>query len=130
MKTLLTFFILFCSSPIFAERIILYCSDIESGGYAADTKYTELKYYKDKRYKLELDLKTNSIISRDMYLENASCHYQRKIGKYVEHITCSESGYSFTLNLTNFKYTFMNGFGYAISSNDDLVIRYGKCERF
>ena len=130
MKIFLTLFVLLFSSSVFAERIILYCSDIGSGGFEADTKYKELMRYNDKRYKVELNLKTNSITSKDMYMKNPSCHYQKKLGEFEEHISCAESGYFFTLNLTNFKYTFANGFGYVVSERDDLAIRYGKCEEF
>ena len=109
---------------IFLAQVIRYLF------LTSDTKYKELMRYNDERYKVELNLKTNSIISKDMYFTNPSCHYQRKLGEFEEHISCAQSGYFFTLNLTNFKYTFANGFGYVVSDTDDLAIRYGTCEEF
>ena len=131
MKTFLILVVLFFSSSVVAEKIMLYCSDIKVGGFEGESNYSELKNYAESKFKVKLDLGNKTIVSNDLMMEAPECGYFPKVSEeFSDFLYCIHDGISFTLNLEDYRFTRTRGFGFAIGKKDDIGIAYGTCEQF
>ncbi len=131
MKIILIIFVLFFSTSVFSDDIVLYCSDIKVMGFEGDENYEIFKEYKETKFKVRLDLENKTITSNDLKLTEPVCGFLPKVSKdFDEFLYCIQYGYSFTLNLVDYRFTRSRGFGFVVSNKDDIGIAYGTCDKF
>ena len=129
MKTLLTLFVLLFSSSVVAESLILYCADIQVGGFEADTQYDELNNYNSQRFTIEVDMNKKIITSDKLDITNPECQNFPPMGEFDGVINCIDGTYAIVLNVATFDYTRFSGFGFAVGKGDDIGVGYGTCEK-
>ena len=132
MKILLTFFILFFSSLVFAD--VYYCIEEKVVGFdgSDDMKITS---FKPRNFMVDIDFELKKIITDededDFYLGFAS-FISSECLTYEDRIYCiNEIGSSFVFNRNTKKFNFSNLYMHNNNlTTDDIWVSYGKCSRF
>ena len=127
MKILLTFFVLFFSSIIYAD--VYYCVEKESIGFIPSENFRQANYTEEK-YTIEIDFEKQTIDSRDIGMPKgyASC---RKYHFYENVMQCSGvlGGRDFTLNLNTMIFSYTTTY-LTDEMEDGLNLSWGKCQKF
>lgn len=99
-------------------------------GFEGDENYENFKEYKKTNFKVRLDIDNKIIKSNDLKIIEPVCGFLPKVSEdFDEFLYCIQYGYSFTLNLADYKFTRSRGFGFAVSDKDDIGIAYGTCDK-
>ena len=115
------------SSSVFAEQLFLNCVEIDAVGFDGEDNYKKFYTYGQDDFEIEIDTKLYSVIAEGINFESNVCDYAPENSTRGAFLSCSDLGYSFNINLSTFRYTRSRGYGFAISSKDDIAIGYGLC---
>ncbi len=149
MKTFLTILLLFFSSSVIAEKINLFCSDRNIGGFRnADNFNTVVNFNTPPPFKMVYDTNEKTINSSDLdfyskdsnsndpMFDKAECHHI-SIAFWDEAVVCTNPvGETITLNLLDYKYIISDVFSYVLKSSESdqskgqVVLRLGTCQKF
>ena len=149
MKTFLTILLLFFSSSVIAEKINLFCSDRNIGGFRnADNFNTVVNFHTPAPFKMvyysnektinsnDLDFYSKDSNSNDPMFDQAECHHIY-MAFWDEAVVCTNAmGETITLNLLDYRYIISDVFSYVLKSSDrdqtkgQVVLRLGTCQKF
>ena len=127
MKILLTLFVLFFSSSVFAD--VYYCVEEESTGFIPSENFREANY-KINKYTIKIDSEKLTIASDEIGMPEgySTC---RKFYYHENVLECNSplGGRDFTLNLNTLIFTYTNTY-LTDEMNDGLLLSWGKCQKF
>ena len=132
MKILITFFVLFFSSLVFAE--VYYCIEEKVVGFD-NSENMEISSFKPRKFMLDIDFELNKIITDeevdDLYLGFAY-YVPSECLTSKDRIYCiNDLGSSFVFNRNTNNFNFSNLYMHNNNSTtDDIWVSYGKCSRF
>ena len=133
MKTLLTLFVLLFSSSVVALEQIIYCSEIDSTGFIKNSNTYDQVPFNEGRYIVKVDFDKNYLRSDDLLIDTKlPGHFCSKDWKDRFMQCINGLGYSFTINMNDYKFSYSINMGYIYpgGTEDSLSISYGKCTSF
>ena len=126
MKILITLFVLFFSSSIFAD--VYYCVEEESTGFIPSENFREANY-KINKYTIKINSEKLTIASDEIGMPEgySTC---RKYYYHENVLECNGplGGRDFTLNLNTLIFTYTNTY-LTDEMNDGLSLSWGKCQK-
>ena len=132
MKILITFFVLFFSSLVFAD--VYYCIEEKVVGFD-NSENMKISSFKPKKFMVDIDFELNKIITDeevdDLYLGFAY-YVSSECLTSKDRIYCiNDLGSSFVFNRNTNKFNFSNLYMHNNNlTTDDIWVSYGKCSRF
>ena len=128
MKILLTLFVLFFSSSVFADTKVFYCIEEELIGFDSKNNY-EFNYYQQNRFKIKIDFKKPYFSSEDIFMSITECNYP--LGVNLDELYCTTPfGAYFAISNKTYKFARAGITGIGVGIKDTLFLSHGSCEPF
>tara|TARA_B100000965_G_scaffold87630_1_gene71075 strand:+ start:470 stop:865 length:396 start_codon:yes stop_codon:yes gene_type:complete len=131
MKILITFFVLFFSSLVFAD--VYYCIEEKVIGFD-NSDNMKISSFKPKKFIVDIDFELNKIITDeedDGFYLGFSYYISSECLISEDRIYCiNDLGSSFVFNRNTKKFNFSNLYMHNNVTTDDIWMSYGKCSRF